>query len=199
MARTTTDLLEQLQRHLPPAYGPLQPVLAGLAATLDQAESSTSELVASTTVEEAEGIWLTLLAQGYGVRRAAGESDSSLRVRLRAPERQMTVAAILDATNAILADVTTEEAVLVEHADGELWLDQDLWLDQSRLYDQHNAFTLEVPLVEEPLVGSSFVDHSFLDADLFLGEGTEPSVYAVIASTVERLRAAGVRWWLVLA
>lgn len=181
MARSTATLLAQLRRFLPPGYAAAEPLLAGLAAELAEVETAGDALVDATTVAGASGIWLTLLARGYGLRRATDESDASLRARLVAPEAQVTRAAILAAVNAILAEYTVEEAVLVEHWAAEGYADIDCWADQTPIYDQHNAFTLECPIV-----GS------------FPTPGSEHAVYGIIAAAAEAMRAAGVRWWLVV-
>lgn len=185
MARSTDELLEQLERFVPPEYAPLRPVLAGLAAMLVEAEETTDGLITSQTVGGAEGIWLTLLARGYGVDRATDETDSSLRYRLRNPEQQLTKAAILEAVNALLAEYTADEAELLEHWANGIYMteeddDTDIFFDDAEIFDQHNAFTLRCPLLDPFEVGD------------------EHPVYVAIVVLVEQLRAAGVRWWLIV-
>ena len=201
MARTTSQLLTVLERFLPPQMQAARPLLAGLAAQAAAVEAAGDDLADGATVAGADGIWLTLQAHGLGLHRAHGEVDADLRTRLRSPEQQLTPASILAAVNLLLASYTSDEAELHEHHAEGLYLDVDLWMDRSSWYDQHNAFTLVCPLVGDYPVGHSFFDAAagaWLDQDLFFGDYVEHPIYATIAAAVERLRAAGVRWWLVV-
>ena len=173
MARSVEALLARFLGLIPESWGPLRAVIAGVCAQLALAESTSDTFVDQTTIEEAEGIWLTLLARGYGVDRADGESDESLRLRLRNPERQVIKDAIGDAATALLEE--SDEALVIEHwAAPHMALDVDAACDVTDLFDQHNAFTVIVP------------------------EGYTVDVYAAILQEVDRVRAAGVRWWLVV-
>ncbi len=199
MARSTPDILTQLERHLPPVYQvKLRPLLAGWAAALRAVEVAGDGMVDATTVGGSSGIWLTLLARGYGVERATGETDTQLQARLRNVANRLTVASIEEETDGLLASGTSS---LIEHWKAGLYLtdDDDLvaspgdgysaYLDCSELipgatafgsylYDQHNAFTLVLPLF-------GVID----DLD---------PVYSAVIAQVEKLRAAGVRWWLLI-
>lgn len=199
MARTTAQILAQLEKHVPPALRTkLRPLLAGWAASLQAVESAGEGMADATTVGGSSGIWLTLLARGYGVVRATGETDTQLQERLRNVENQLTVASIETATDALLASGTS---TLVEHWKGGIYLTDDddevaspgdgysAYLDcdelvpgatafGSYLYDAHNGFTLILPL---------FGTIDDLDP-----------VYAAVIAQVEKLRAAGVRWWLLI-
>jgi hypothetical protein len=199
MARSTDELLEQLERFVPPQLQPLRPVLAGIAAMLRRAEIAGDDFAGAVSIGGAEGVWLTLLARGYGVERSTDETDDSLRTRLRNVEDKLTKARILAVVNALLAPHTSEQAQLLEHWANGAYLDQDAYADQALLLDQHNAFTLLCPLIGEMPYGDAWCDQSYADDDAYCGSGTGMHpVYDAIVAEVERLRAAGVRWWLVV-
>lgn len=216
MARTTEQILAQIERLVPESYRPLRPVLAGVAAQLRQLELTGEASVDDVTIGGAEGTWLTLLARGYGVRRSTGESDASVRGRLRNVDERLTVTAIETAVDAILP---SGSCTVVEHYKSGIYLTSgatvngpegySFFLDcpepipgetafASYFYDQHNAFSLVVPLYGDLPFGDSYLGSSFLDT-MFLGGGESlDSTYFAVVSLVEDLRAAGVRWWLVI-
>ncbi|MCI0346891.1 MAG: hypothetical protein L0221_15845 [Chloroflexi bacterium] len=195
MARTTAELLAQLERFLPPRYSAYRPVLAGVAAALQAAEAAGAGLAEAVTVEGATGAFLTLLARGYGVTPATGESEDSIRYRLRNAEEQVTRDAILTAVNALLAEFTVDEATILEPWD-EGFADVDAWSDSTILADQPLSFVLVCPLVGDEELGGTYADIDYLDGDAWAGDGTQHPVYAAIVVLVERLRAAGISWWL---
>lgn len=184
-------------RHLPAEYASSEDVIGGMAAAIEEAQDTGEAAVLEASIGGAEGKWLTLLARGYGVTRATGETDGSLRGRLRNVEDKVTPQAILDAVNSLLAPYTATEAELVEwfEGDGAFWLDYD-YLDDQRLFGEWHTFYLIVPLLGEAAWGDFYVDSSFLD-DEFIGAGPDHPVYAAIVAEVERLRAAGIRWLLI--
>ena len=210
--RTIDDMLAQLLRFLPDQYAAASDALSGLAAQMVQAEQAGEDLVLSTTVGAAAGKWLTLMAGGYGVYRQAGESDASLRIRLRRVEDRVTRPAILAVVNALLSAYTATQAVMYEHFASGFFVGDfsDQPDDAIRLYGQHNAFTLLVPALTADASsygafaldpsGAYGLDTAYVDADAFAvgntADDTEHAVYAAIQAAVERLRAAGVRWWL---
>jgi hypothetical protein len=186
MARTTDELLAQLERFLPPEMAPLRPVLAGIAAMMRQAELFKDACIDAAKHTTAEGIWLTLLAQGYGVRRATGESDASLLDRLQNVPDALTVTALEDAANRLLADLTGTEAYILEHWANRFFCDGDGYCDQGDpLLDQHNAFALVCPLVGDLPSSETYPTG-------------EHAVYAAIFAAIQQLKAAGVRWCLVV-
>lgn len=200
MARTTDELLEQLARLLPEFYDTAEPLLAGVAAGQEAAEAVAPDLRARTYFQSATGKWLTLHASGYGVIRASGETDGALRKRLRQVEDCATVEAIKAAVDAIIAP---DECQIVEWWDLP-YLDFEggtgLWLDNqsSMLSGGWHSFLVLIPMQS---TGFSFGDHLDVDYWLnvsYLGEATEDPAYASIINEVERLRAAGVFWRLVL-
>lgn len=199
MARTTAAILAQAERHIPEVYRvKLRPLLAAWSAALRQAELVADSASLATTVGGADGIWLDLLARGYGILRAPDETDTTLQARIRNVANRLTVTAIVDQTDALLPSGTSS---LIEHWRSGIFVtdDDDLVVDPgdgfsaycdcaemvpgavgfaSFIYDAHNAFTLVLPL---------FGTVDDLDA-----------VYSAIVSQTERLRAAGVRWWILI-
>lgn len=181
MALTTDQVLAQLERMLPPRYAASRAVLALYAAMIAKAlQVAELDFIPSTTVAGAEGQWLTLLASGYGITRSTGESDASVRTRIRAIEDALTVSAIEDAVDALLADLTAVPCELVEHWHAPLVADTDdlEWAaitDHSHLFDEHNAFTVIVP---------------------DFGDFPDDAIYAAVVAEVERLRGAGVRAYI---
>jgi len=196
VARSTATLLEQLERFLPPEYEGLRPVLAGMAAAMAEAESAGDDLVDEVTVSGADGIWLQLLAKGYGLSKGYGESDAELRARLQSPEDQLTREAILAVVNDLLSTYTATEASMVEWFEGPA-VDVDAWCDLSTIVDPSNRFVLELPLVGDfPHLGAAIDLDAYADVDAWLGTGIEHPIYATIWAAVDRLRAAGVQWCL---
>lgn len=221
MGRTTSQWLSELEGVLPGWIRPLRPHLAGLAAMLVDLEALNDDAVEATTVAGAEGIWLTLYARGLGIHRVPGESDADLRKRVRNVEDVVTRPAILAAVNELLAAYTVEQARMFEHFETGFFADinfADQPTNGTRILDQHNAFTLVVPALTadassyghflmdspDPLnldpSGALDVDAAYVDIDTYAvadsADDTEHAVYAAIQATVERMRAAGVRWWL---
>ena len=182
MTTTTEEQIDQQLRHLPPRFDALRALLAAYAGTLKVVLNATElDFIPSTTIGGAVGPFLTLIAKGYGIRRASGEADSSLRLRVRNVDDSQTVSTITDAVDALLAPLTGVTSVLIEHWAAPLVVDTDdldfaLVADNGSLYDTHNAFTLIIP---------------------DFGDDTDP-IYAVVINEVERLRAAGVTWFLIL-
>lgn len=200
MARTTDELLAQLERLLPGYYQAAEPLLAAFAAALSEAEGATDILRPLATIGGGTGKWLTLQGHGIGVLRASGESDESLRTRIRYVEDQVTRSAIENAVNGIIAPDTCQ---IVEWWD-QPYLDDEsetgAWLDNQSLLLSGGPQSFIV-LIPPQSTGFSF--GAFLNADLwldseFIGEATEDPAYAAIINDVERLRAAGVFWRLVL-
>lgn len=179
---TTDDWLEELLRHLPARYRASRALLALYAAPLRQVVRITSDdLIPATRVATSRGAWLRLLLRGYGFEGAQGETDAELRARFARLGASPTPEGILTEVNLLLAPHTGTAAQLIEHFAGAVVADltepvaRRCIADVSYLYDQRPAFTLLVP-------------------DL----GDDHPVYPAIYATVERVRAAGVRWWMIL-
>lgn len=198
MARTTAQLLEQLQRFMPEHIGePLAPVLGGVAAAFAEVEQAVDELVDDTTIGGAEEEWLTLRADDQGLARLPSETDAELRLRLRNPERQLTPGAILDAVNGLLATYTATEAVMVEWFYGSNFLGQ-MYLGQFHFAPSPLAFVIFVPRVGDvPNLTDSFLGVSYLGTT-YLGSGGVHIAYTQLGKLLARQRAAGIRAWIVV-
>lgn len=202
MARSTDEILTQLLKLLPGQYAAAEPLLAGQAAALALAEAAIEELQPLATIEGGEGIWLTLHAHGLGVHRAPNESDETLRLRLRTVQDQVTKPAIEAAVNRIIApDVCRvvewfEGPYLDWEGDGGAWLDNGDCL----LSGGPRSFLVVIPKQSTDFEWGQHLDvNLWLDnEDAWLGEGPEDPVYAAICNEVERIRAAGTFWRLVL-
>jgi hypothetical protein len=190
---TTETLLGQLERWLPPHWKAAEPVLAAVAAPMAAAVEVLDDMVDSTTIDGAEGKWLTLLARGYGVVRTDSETDDGLRSRLQNVERKVTRLSILSAVDALLASYTVIHAIMVEwfKPGGAFYLD-DGYLDTGRLLGEYNTFYLFLPMIGEPTWGDLYLGSDFLD-DEYVGGGPSHPVYVAITAEVDRIRAAGVR------
>jgi hypothetical protein len=215
VARTTAELLAQLKRFMPSHYWAMEPHLAGVAAMMARADQVSEDLVEASTVGGAEGVWLALLAHGYGVDKVTSEDDRSVRIRIRNPENQVTKPAISEAVNAILNDAGA--------ADGRVanWWEDDVscwaWNELSTITDGANycndcstgdywlVFIVIVPMIgAHPGIGSycdTDGDDNYIDIDCYAGGG-DPGVlspvYDAIIDEVDRIKAAGVRWWLIV-
>jgi len=202
MARATAEILTQLRKLLPGHYESAEALLAGFAAAQGLTESTIDTLRDLSTVELGTGMWLTLHAHGLGIKRATGESDESLRIRLRAVEDQLTKPAIKAAVDRLIAP---DECQIIEwydqpYLDSET--DEGAWLDCSGcwLSGGPRSFLVVIPRQETGFSwGNSYLDSDlYLDIEAYLADGPEDPVYAAIINEVERIRAAGVFWRLVL-
>ena len=195
MARSTDALLAQLLRFLPTRYQAAAALLSGQARAMHEAEVAGDDALAASTFA-ATAAWLDLHARGYGLARADGETDASLRLRLRNPEPQVTRPAILGRADALLDGLTDVAAVMVEPWESAS-LDVDFYLDVALLLDTR-TFALVVPLIGDPVVGVDYFDDAFADTDAFAGEGAWPSIYFALLQQIQRVRAAGIHWYLVI-
>lgn len=202
MPRTKEELLSQLQKLLPGYYSSAEPLLAGFCAALERAEQVGEEMADLATIEGGEGMWLSLQARGLGIKRGSGESDESLRTRLRIIEDQVTKPAIKAAVDRI---IDPEECQVIEWFEGPYLDNTDdtgTWLDNSDmlLSGGHHSFIVQIPKQSTYFDFGEHLDISaWLDSsDFFLGDAPEDPVYAAIINEVNRIRAAGVFWRLVL-
>lgn len=198
--RTIDETLAQVLRFLPDQYAASSDVLSGLAAQMVQAEQTGEDLVTSTTVAGAAGKWLTLLAHGYGLERRTDEEDAEVRTRVRSPEGQLTVPAILERINAIIAPYSSGTAWIVEWWETGSYLDYDYYLGlDSRLPVAWNSFVLILPADIGASWGHTFLDYDyFLGITSYLGTVTNPIV-PVVVDEVAHLRASGVHAWVAIA
>jgi hypothetical protein len=197
MARTVQDLVDQLRRWLPEHFGADDPLFGGIAAAVRQGEIAAETLQPLATVGGSVAEFLDLQAAGYGVLRGGNEDDATLQQRLRQPDRKVTRNAILDAVNALIAP---DEAAMIEWFD-EPYLDAEdfpgaLWLDSARLLDGPSGFLIVIPSQGPPSSGDYLGSEYYLDSS-YLGT-QEPGIYAGIINEVQRARAAGVYWALVM-
>lgn len=207
MARTVDAILRQYLAFLPPPYESATPLLAAFARALRDGEVTADDLVALVSFGGAEEIWLTLHAQGYGLLRGVNETDPALRIRLRNVDERLTRPSILAAVNALLAPFTAIPAIMIEWFE-EPYLDIDetvpgtsggFYLDSTFISGGRNSFILLVPRINDSqIAGGDGLDVDFFLDSSFLGSDSEDPVYAAIINEVERLRAAGIRWALVL-
>lgn len=199
MARSVAELEAEQLRLLPSQYRKMRDLLVGYAGVLRRAEISAEALAEAVTIEGAEGLWLSLLAAGYGIDRSPSEPDDSLRVRLRSVERQITPAAVLAAVEAILEAYGTSGARLVEWFEGPFWDIEDnsgFFWDIAHISGGPNTFLILVPEVGDLAALDSCWDYSFWDFDLYYGQDGESPMYGAILAEVERIRPAGTRWAL---
>lgn len=199
MARTVEQLEAEQLSHLPPRFERLRDLLVAYSAVYARVSEVLDELVASTTIEHAEGLFLHLMAHGIGVEPGTDESPTSLRMRMRSIEDAVTRPALIAAADRVLeAHGETTGADMVEWFD-EPWLDivddeqGGAYLDSTYPSGGPRTFLLRVPYAGD------FVLDEFLD-DMWLDDpgDDEPPVYAALIAEIERLRAAGIQWRLCL-
>ncbi len=177
MARTLAQVVAQMKLFLPPEYEPYDPIIAGFAAMFVLAEIAGDDLALAVTIAGSEGQWLTLLARGFGIRRADLEADPTLRERLRNLEEVLTKDSIENAVDVLLAPFTSGTSTVIEHWDAPMQaMDFDAACDVSLLFDLNPAITVFVPLIG--------------------GDPNDP-VYASIFAEILRIRAAGVRAFMI--
>ena len=182
MSTTAEEQLQQILRRLPPRYAAAAALLAGGAAQLALVNNVAElDFVATGFFGNAEGIWLDLHAAGYGLYRSTDETNEQLRERLRNVSESVTRSAILDAVDALLAPLTAVPAEMIEHFERGAVLDTAVVdfafiLDHTYLVERASSFIIIVP---------------------DFGDLTNP-VYASILSEVNRLKAAGVQWALIV-
>lgn len=172
MARTVDELLAQIAGNLPGYFESVEPLSAAFAGAQRQAELTADAVAELALFEGASGKWLRLHALGQGVQPGEGEADADLRARLRRVEDKVSKPAILAAADAILAPDTASMVEWWEQG----YLDVDLYLDIPGNYlgAPVRAFFLVIP-----------------------GTATDGQVTAII-DEINRIRAAGVRWWLII-
>jgi hypothetical protein len=178
MARTAEQILTRIMRHVPSWAAPLRPLFAGVAGAFRLVELALDDLATAVTIGGAEHFWLTLLARGYGVRRADAEPDASLRARLRNVEDMLTRDSIEDAVDAILAPFTASTCTVVEHWDApHMAIDVSAACDVTNILDANPAFTVFVPIIG--------------------GDPNHP-VYPAIWAEIRRIKACGVTAYMIV-
>jgi hypothetical protein len=174
---STSYLTEQAERLLGDAFAPLLPLQAGTAAALSEAAAAVETWADAATIGTAEGLWLDLIARGFGLYREEGESNADLRLRIGRVPRALTPAAMEQAVNAI---ITPDACTIVEHWKARVFCDDhadeyvtDLFCDEDTVLGVRNGVTVICP------------------------EGLADEVELAICAVLNDLRAAGVRVWVV--
>lgn len=197
-ARTVQQITDELARMIPAhTAGPAEPLIGGAAAVLQAAESAGYDAAATTTIGGADGKWLDLMLRGVNSQRADGETDASVRARLRDPQLGITRANIKAVVDAILSAFGVGECLILEWFEGPA-LDRDFYLDYVSIIETPNWFLIVVPSIAENLT-TSYLDSTYMDRDMYLGDWVvDPAVgaYAAINAAVHLIRAAGIRWAL---
>ena len=198
MARDTDTLLARLQQFVPDSHLPLEPIHAGIAAVLGEAERFAENAAAASLWGGAEGIWLSLHARSQGTRRRGGESDEDLVVRLQTTGEALTPVSIVEGVRELMRNYTLTPPLLIEWWDTP-YLDWAYLGDDptSRLSGGPHSFLIVLPAsIGEAGWGDAHLGDSYLGWS-YLGI-EEADVIGVIAQQVAARKAAGVRAWLVV-
>lgn len=176
--RPAHTIADRIFDFLPPSYSALDLAVVH-AGQLSLAEGAAGKLLDLTTVGGGVGTWLTLHGAGLGINRVEGESDASLRSRIRSFQDAVTEPAIVAALAATYADVTGIAPFLIEWFD-TCFADVDAYCDtlSATVFDEPPAFAAVVP-------------------DPGAGDLSE-AVHLSAAALANLLRAAGVRLSVVL-
>jgi len=202
---TTNAIYDELIKVLPASLRALSPLLGGQAAAFSLADQAQSDLADNLLIGNAEGIWLDLLARGMNIHRAPGEADGGtvgsdtggLRGRMRTVNDALTRPAILAAANDVLSAYGVADAIMVEWYEGPYF--DSFYFDDPHmpLSSGPNTFAIIVPQVNGPSYGSFYFGSSFYDASYYGASGMSPA-YGAVYAAVEKIRAAGVRWFLLV-
>lgn len=184
--------LARIRAHVPEAYSAMEELLAMPARALAEVRASAEVLRRLSSIGRGSDRWLTMHGAGLGVHRATNENDVQLRRRIRSIGDRVTKPAILAAVNAALADVTTEEAELLE------WFEGPGLADDGSPTDSVLASGLPFHLGnpdQARMIGppGSFV----IQAPRLSGAFTE-DIYFTIVAIVDEYRAAGTDWALAI-
>lgn len=130
-------------------------------------------------ISGASGVWLTLRAKDYGIARAPGEDDATLRARIRNVADAVTLPALRAAIDAVLAPHTNVLADIHEYWAEPLVLDtNDLTYaavaDNSNVLSGTNAIMVIIP-----------------------DFGNTSPIYDAVRNELDRLRGAGISVTLV--
>lgn len=176
-ARSAATLLANALNNLDPAFHPLRPLLAGMAAVTNKVEVDGDSYVAAGIPATSAGVWLDLLVEGFGLTRQAGEADAALRDRLAADTADATTLDIKAAVDALL---TAPDECQVVEGWAAIVYDFD---DADPGYEEHvtDLYSDEDTLLVD---GRCF----FVVCPEGLGEALELSICATVAA----LRAVGI-------
>lgn len=180
---TLEELIAQMKLYLPSStWSGRDDLLASAAAPIARARCAADEMVEDVKIGTADGVWLDLLARTYGLRRAPGEVDGDLRLRLQNVEEALTCAALLAAANAILLQYTATPAVCVEH------------FEQGPVLDDETVGPPITAVTDTSFLWGTIPGFTILVPDL----GNTHPAWGPIYAEIERLRAAGVFWFFVI-
>lgn len=176
MARTATTLREKAVRELPGPFRGLDPLIGLAAGPLALVESAVESHVAEALPSTATGAWLTLIGNGQGLPRVSGESDASLRDRIRTSEQLVTVAAIRAAVDDVSGLAAASDTCFVV----EDW--------KARVYckDQATEYITDAFCDEETILPGR---NAF---SVILPTGLDDEVLDAVCALLRRARAAGV-------
>jgi hypothetical protein len=202
MARTVEQLEDALLQFLPSQYERMTDLLVAIPGAFHLALQQDDDLLETSTIAGASDIWLTLLAKGYGVDRATGEPDPSLRSRLRAADGSTTRPALLEAVDRLIAPYTDTPSEMIEWFEAP-FLDveevEGAWCDIATVSGGPQSFLIFIPEIGDlPALDSFFDSNAWLDHEAWLGIDGESPIYAAIVAEVEKKRPAGTRWALVI-
>ena len=171
-------LYDKLRKHIPEErVKPAEPILRAYAMVLYEARAGLRTLAAQSDRLTAERRWLDLVARNFGVDRAQGESDETLRLRLmRFAEkltREFVEAAIF--------------RVIGSNFDAVEWFDAGLFLLESDdPVAEYQSFIAGVSRI--PVAGGFIIR---VPNTLTAAQGAQ--IIAVVNAT----RALGVRWLII--
>lgn len=176
MARSATTLREKAVRELPGPFRGLDPLVGLAAGPLALVEPAIESHVVEALPSTATGTWLTLIGNGQGLSRVSGETDASLRDRIRTAEQLVTVAAIraaVDDVSGLAAASDTCEVV-------------EDWKAQIYCKDSATEYVTDAFCDEEHVLGGH-------DAfSVILPTGLDDEVLDAVCALLRRARAAGV-------
>lgn len=186
MSRTPVEILDAGLSAIDPALHPLTPLLAGGAAMLALVERDVESLIDNALPATAQGAWLDLVAEGFGLRRQASELDPSLKARIAASPKMVTLKAIKDAVDAILGNLGT--CVIAEHHRTQLYCAPE---DDDSPYTEYvtDAYCDEANLIGEET--SSFI--------VICPEGLTEAMELSICAAVRSLKPLGYIAWVLFS
>lgn len=204
MPRTQEEILARIEALYPAVWviDSLEDGLAiyqGIAKIMEAVEATVDEFVLSAQVLQAEENRLDLHAKGRGLVRGEMEPDENLRMRIRSWDDQVTKPALETGINDLL---TTKGAYIVEHLTDGCFADRDYFDRGVRFWDDtFCVFTAFIPWQISGLLLDAFMDRqAFMDRDSFMDDVlfTDQSIYSRVYQYIDRNRAAGVRFNMII-
>jgi hypothetical protein len=183
--RGAEEIGDQALRLTPRVLRPeLEAFLRAWAAQLATAETWGQSLLREGYIEHATGIWLDLIGNGQGTKRATDEEDDSYKARLTTLQDALTMPSFQSVVETILADLFA--AAAMEHDNPGIYVFES-WRAEPFLDD--NA-TLQV--------GDLFLGHGHILAKprtvvVIVPTDLEPTLLASLAAALNHIRGAGIR------